>query len=92
MLLIIWIIRGGKDISIIDKNITEQLIECFSVFIYPDEIRWTIYTPNAVEIVRRQFRKATKSKSMFSRDEAIKKDSLTFYDISQFTQIILQIP
>lgn len=42
-------------------------------FKYPDEIRRTIYTTNAVEAVHRQFRKVTKSKSIFPHDEALKK-------------------
>ena len=34
-------------------------------FKYPQEIRTVIYTTNAVEAVHRQFRKVTKSKSLF---------------------------
>jgi len=53
-------------------------------FKYPDEIRRTIYTTNAVEAVHRQFRKVTKSKSMFPHDEALKKMLfLAYLDIAK---------
>jgi transposase-like protein len=42
-------------------------------FKYPQEIRTMIYTTNAVEALHRQFRKVTKSKSIFPNDEALKK-------------------
>jgi len=45
-----------------------------SVFLkYPQEIRTMIYTTNAVEALHRQFRKVTKSKSIFPNDDALKK-------------------
>ena len=45
-----------------------------SVFLkYPEEIRTMIYTTNAVEALHRQFRKVTKSKSIFPNDDALKK-------------------
>jgi transposase-like protein len=40
---------------------------------YPEEIRTMIYTTNAVEALHRQFRKVTKSKSIFPNDDALKK-------------------
>ncbi len=42
-------------------------------FKYPEEIRKMIYTTNAVEALHRQFRKVTKSKSLFPNDDALKK-------------------
>jgi len=42
-------------------------------FKYPQEIRTMIYTTNAVEALHRQFRKVTKSKSLFPNDDALKK-------------------
>ena len=42
-------------------------------FKYPQEIRTMIYTTNAVEALHRQFRKVTKSKSIFPSDDALKK-------------------
>jgi transposase-like protein len=42
-------------------------------FKYPPEIRRLIYTTNAVESVHRQFRKVTKTKSLFPHDDALNK-------------------
>jgi putative transposase len=42
-------------------------------FSYPEEIRRTIYTTNAVEALHRQFRKVTKTKSVFPSDDALRK-------------------
>jgi len=40
---------------------------------YPEEIRKVIYTTNAVEALHRQFRKVTKTKSLFPNDESLRK-------------------
>jgi transposase-like protein len=51
---------------------------------YPEEIRRVIYTTNAVEALHRQFRKVTKSKSLFPNDDALKKMLyLAYKDISK---------
>jgi transposase-like protein len=51
---------------------------------YPEAIRTMIYTTNAVEALHRQFRKVTKSKSIFPNDKSLKKMLyLTYHDISQ---------
>lgn len=42
-------------------------------FKYPDEIRKIIYTTNIIEDLHRQFRKVTKSKSVFPSDAALEK-------------------
>jgi transposase-like protein len=42
-------------------------------FRYPEEIRRIIYTTNAIEGLNRQFRKVTKTTSMFPHDEALLK-------------------
>ncbi len=53
-------------------------------FKYPQEIRTVIYTTNAVEAVHRQFRKVTKSKSLFPNDDALKKMLfLAYRDLSK---------
>jgi putative transposase len=53
-------------------------------FKYPDEIRTVIYTTNAVESVHRQFRKVTKSRSLFPNDDALKKMLyLAYRDLSK---------
>jgi putative transposase len=44
-----------------------------TMFNYPAEIRRLIYTTNAVEGYNRQLRKVTKTKSMFSSPEAVRK-------------------
>jgi len=42
-------------------------------FEYPEEIRRIIYTTNAIEGLNRQFRKVTKTTSIFPHDEALRK-------------------
>ena len=51
---------------------------------YPEEIRRLIYTTNIVEGLHRQFRKVTKTKSLFPHDDALKKMLFMAYlDISK---------
>ena len=51
---------------------------------YPEEIRRLIYTTNIVESLHRQFRKVTKSKSIFPNDDSLKKMLfLAYRDISK---------
>ena len=53
-------------------------------FKYPEEIRTIIYTTNAVEAVHRQFRKVTKTRSLFPNDDALKKMLyLAYRDLSK---------
>jgi len=53
-------------------------------FKYPEEIRTIIYTTNAVESMHRQFRKVTKSRSLFPNDDALKKMLyLAYKDLSK---------
>lgn len=63
----------GKKYPLSIKTWRNNWINASVFFKYPEEIRRTIYTTNAVEAVHRQFRKVTKSKSMFPHDEALKK-------------------
>ncbi len=42
-------------------------------FQFPAEVRKMIYTTNAVEALRRQFRKVTKTKGAFPTDDSLKK-------------------
>ncbi|MGX8835185.1 IS256 family transposase [Amedibacillus sp. YH-ame6] len=42
-------------------------------FDYPVEIRKVIYTTNAIEGLNRQFRKVTKTKTMFPNDDSLRK-------------------
>lgn len=51
---------------------------------YPEEIRRIIYTTNIVESLHRQFRKVTKSKSIFPNDDSLKKMLyLAYRDLSK---------
>lgn len=53
-------------------------------FDYPHEIRRIIYTTNTIEGLNRQFRKVTKTTSMFPHDQALTKLLyLAAYDISK---------
>jgi putative transposase len=47
--------------------------ELSSFFKYPEAIRRIMYTTNAIESVNRQFRKVTKTTSVFPHDEALLK-------------------
>lgn len=47
--------------------------ELSTFFVYSDEIRKIIYTTNAVEGLHRQFRKVTKTTSVFPSDESLSK-------------------
>lgn len=58
--------------------------ELSTFFDFPQEIRTMIYTTNAVEALHRQFRKVTKSKSLFPTDDSlIKMLFLAYRDISK---------
>lgn len=55
-----------------------------SYFKYPSEIRRLIYTTNAVESLHRQFRKVTKTKTVFPSDESLVK--MLFLSIRDITK------
>jgi len=40
---------------------------------FPEEIRKIIYTTNVIEGLHRQYRKVTKSKTMFPSDDSLEK-------------------
>lgn len=42
-------------------------------FAYPEEIRRIMYTTNAIESLNRQFRKVTKTTSIFPHDKSLRK-------------------
>jgi transposase-like protein len=42
-------------------------------FKFPDEVRKIVYTTNIIEGVHRQFRKVTKTKSVFPSDSSLEK-------------------
>ena len=43
------------------------------MFKYPPEVRRIMYTTNAIESLNRQFRKVTKTTSVFPHEEALSK-------------------
>lgn len=53
-------------------------------FKFPEEIRRIIYTTNAVESLHRQFKKTTKSRSVFPTDESLFK--LLFLSIAGLSE------
>jgi putative transposase len=74
----------GKKYSLAIKVWRNNWTHASTFFKYPDEIRKIIYTTNAVEAVHRQFRKVTKSKSIFPNDDAFKKMLfLAYKDLSK---------
>lgn len=53
--------------------LAEKLVESDTYFKYPQEVRWLIYTTNAIEDFNRQLRKVTQSKSVFLTDDSLFK-------------------
>ena len=63
----------GQKYPVVMKSWRSHWTNLATFFKYPQEIRTLIYTTNPVESVHRQFRKVTKTKSVFPHDEALKK-------------------
>ena len=57
----------------ISKSWEANWTELSTFFIYPNEVRRLIYTTNALESLNRQFRKVTKTKSVFPTDKSLEK-------------------
>lgn len=55
------------------KSWEDNWIELSPLYQYPEEIRKIMYTTNQIESVNRQFRKVTKTTSVFPHDEALIK-------------------
>ena len=51
----------------------EKWGELTPFFQYPDQIRKSIYTTNAIESLNRQFRKVTKTTTLFPHDQSLEK-------------------
>jgi putative transposase len=62
-----------KEYSLYLKSWEDNWIELSPLFQYPEEIRKIMYTTNQIESVNRQFRKVTKTTSVFPHDEALIK-------------------
>jgi putative transposase len=76
--------KWGKKYPIVINSWRENWQYLSTYFQYPQEIRTMIYTTNAVEALHRQFRKVTKSKTLFTNDDALSKMLyLAFKDISK---------
>lgn len=74
----------GNKYSLAIKSWKNNWVNLSTYFKYPEEIRTVIYTTNAVEALHRQFRKVTKSKSLFPNDDALKKILyLAYRDLSK---------
>lgn len=74
----------GKKYSLAIKSWRINWDNLATFFKYPEEIRTVIYTTNAVEALHRQFRKVTKSRSLFPNDDALKKMLyLAYRDLSK---------
>jgi len=65
--------KWGKKYPIIIKSWRQNWDNLSTFFNYPPELRKIIYTTNAVEGLHRQFRKVTKTRSLFPHDDALSK-------------------
>lgn len=65
--------KWGKKYGIIIDSWMNNWTNLASYFQYPHEVRRIIYTTNALEGFNRQLRKATKTKTVFPNDDALKK-------------------
>jgi putative transposase len=76
--------RWSKKYYLALKSWRQNWDNLATFFKYPEEIRTIIYTTNAVEAVHRQFRKVTKSRSLFPNDDSLKKMLyLAYRDLSK---------
>lgn len=65
--------KWGKDYPTAVKSWEENWDILATFFAYPPEIRKIIYTTNIIEGLHRQFRKVTKTKSIFPNDDSLRK-------------------
>lgn len=65
--------KWGKKYAVVLNSWLNKWSELSEYFKYPDVVRKLIYTTNTVEGFNRQLRKATKVKTIFPTDEALKK-------------------
>lgn len=65
--------KWGKDYPSAIKSWEENWDILATFFAYPPEIRKIIYTTNIIEGLHRQFRKVTKTKSIFPNDDSLRK-------------------
>lgn len=65
--------KWGKKYGVVIDSWLNKWGELATFFKYPPEIRRAIYTTNTLEGFNRQLRKATKVKTIFPNDDALKK-------------------
>jgi transposase-like protein len=65
--------KWGKEYPSAVKSWEENWDILATFFAYPSEIRKIIYTTNIIEGLHRQFRKVTKTKSIFPNDDSLRK-------------------
>jgi transposase-like protein len=65
--------KWGKEYPSAIKSWEENWDILATFFAYPQEIRKIIYTTNIIEGLHRQFRKVTKTKSIFPNDDSLRK-------------------
>jgi putative transposase len=65
--------KWGKKYSVVLDSWLNKWSDLSTYFSYPPNVRKLIYTTNPVEGFNRQLRKATKVKSIFPTDDALKK-------------------
>lgn len=65
--------KWGSKYPLVIKSWRRNWLNLSTFFKYPPEIRKIIYTTNAVEQLHRQFRKVTKTRSVFPNDESLLK-------------------
>lgn len=83
--------KWSRKYSLAVKSWRENWEYLSTFFEYPEEIRYIIYTTNAVEALHRQFRKVTKAKTQFPNDEALTKMLyLAYQGISKKWNMTLQ--
>lgn len=76
--------KWGKSYSAAIDKWKKNWNELTTFYSFPPELKSVIYTTNAVEALHRQFRKVTKTKSVFPNDEALTKSLfLAFRDVSK---------
>lgn len=65
--------KWGKKYSVVLDSWLNKWPDLSTYFKYPADVRRVIYTTNALEGFNRQLRKATKVKTLFPNDDALKK-------------------
>ena len=65
--------KWNKKYPAILRSWDNNWAELTTFFAYPGEIRYLIYTTNAIEAYHRQLRKFTKTKAIFPTDDSIRK-------------------